>query len=358
MKKQITFTSLFVLFSFAFFWTYSQSQSFNLNDLFDSNTGLPVGVEDQISIEQIPKIPKANEFVSIRIVSYLNDLNKAKITWTQDGEVLLSSTGATTNTVQAPASGKTSVVTITIQKENGGITTKRITLSPADVDLIYEAQTYAHPFYKGKRMFTSESLVQITAIPNFVSSNGTQITDTNLVYTWSVNGTVQQTSSGYGKNTLLLKGTLIERPMNITVEVSAVNSPLQATQSLTLRSTQPEVLIYENNPVLGVIYEQAINVPYVLDRFQVDFEAIPYFFDVFTKDDANLTYEWFINQTRITSKQPQENYLLLQNTQNTEGVANISARVTHKQNILQKIQTGLELQFKKVKEKSDETFNF
>jgi hypothetical protein len=331
--------------------------TFNPLDLINPSTGLPAGVEEQISIEQIPKIPKPNETVSIRITSYLTDLNKAKITWSQDGTVLTSQIGAVTNQVQAPESGKTSVLTITIVKENGGVFTKTITLSPADVDLIYEAQTYAHPFFKGKKLFTSESVVLFVAVPNFVI-NGRQIPAENLVYTWKINGSVQQQFSGYGKNTFALQGSLIERPTQVEVEVSAINSSLIASQNTVIKSTQPEILIYENNPLLGVIYEQAILGGFLLERNQVDFEAIPYFFSANTKDDINLVYKWSINNTRVATKAPQENYLLLQNNANEEGRAFVSVVVNQTQKLLQTTSSSLELNFKKIKEASNETNTF
>lgn len=358
MKQHIFFSIIFTLFVFGIFYTGAQSQSINFSDLFDPNTGLPVGVDEQISIEQIPKIPKPGEIVFVRITSYLTDLNKAKITWTQDGTVLTSANGATTNQFQAPSSGQTSRVVITIEKESGGVITKTITLSPADVDLIYEAQTYAHPFFKGKRLFTSESVLNFIALPNFVTPSGNKIPEENLVYTWSINGTVQKAISGYGQNTFITQGGLIERPITVKVDVSAPNSTLTASQSVTLRSTVPEVLIYENNPLLGVVYENAILGNFLLKRFQVDFEAIPYFFDVVTKNDPSIEYTWFINRTRITSKAPQENYLLLQNTENTDGSAIISATVSHTQNILQNAQNSIDLTFEKVIEQNNEAINF
>lgn len=326
--------------------------------LIDQSSGLPAGVTEQISIDQIPKIPKPGETVSFRITSYMTDLNKAKITWTQDGKIILSQTGAVVNQVQAPASGKSTTIVLTIAKENGGVFTKTITLNPADVDLIYEAQTYAHPFFKGKKLFTSESVVTFIAVPNFINPSGVQIPAENLVYTWKINGTVQQAISGYGKTTFSTKGSLIERPLTIEVDVSAINSSLTASQNITIRSTQPEVVLYENNPLLGIVYDQAVLGTFLLERSQVDFEAIPYFFSAETKSDADLNYAWSINGSKVTTKSPQENYLLLQNTENQEGRAVVRAIVTQTQNLLQNTQTGLELNFKKVKENTNETVSF
>ncbi len=335
-----------------------ESSSFNFNDLFDQNTQLPVGVEEQISIEQYPKIPKPGETVYIQITSYLTDLNKAKITWKQDGKEILTQTGAVAIQVEAPTSGKSSTISIIITKEKGGTITHTINLNPADVDLIYETDTYAHPFFKGKRLFTSESFINFIAVPNFITQSGTQINAENLVYTWSINGIVQQSISGYGKNTFSTKGTLIERPMTITVEVSAINSNLLASKSITLKSTTPDVVLYENNPILGVVYDKAIKGEYILERNQVDFEAVPFNFDVEGKNNINLLYSWAINGTKIQSKLPQENYLLLQNNTNEEGTAFIKATVKHAQNILQTTETSLELHFKKVNEINNEEINF
>ncbi|MEY4440574.1 MAG: hypothetical protein RLY49_200 [Candidatus Parcubacteria bacterium] len=336
----------------------AQTSQIDLSSLFDSNTGLPTGIDEQISVDQTPRVPKPGEIVEIRITSYMTDLNKAKITWTQDGKVLVSQTGATVNQVQAPTSGKSTQIVITIEKEKGGTITKTITLNPADVDLLYEAQTYSPPFFKGKSLFTSESVISFIAVPNFVTSAGAQIAAENLIYTWSINGTVQQAISGYGKNTFTTKGSLIERPMKVSVEVSAINSTLKASQELTIKSTKPEVVIYENNPLLGIVYEHAVRGNFLLKRAQVDFEAIPYSFATLGKNSTDLTYAWSINGTKVTSKNPTENYLVLQNTENKDGTAVINVNVKQNQNILQNAFSNLQLDFKKVKDTSNEAINF
>lgn len=360
MKYRVVILIINFLTITLFLSSNAYSQSIDWSGVIDSNTGLPIGVTEQISVEQIPKIPQPNENVSIRLTSYTTNLNKANITWTQDGKIILSQTGAVVNQIQAPSSGKTTKIIITIVKEKGGTLTKTITLSPADVDLIYEADTYAHPFFKGKKLFTSESFVNVIAVPNFIGSNGKQIPASNLVYSWKTNGTVQQAASGYGKNTFTVKGQLIERPVEVTVDVSAINSTLIATESITLKSTKPELVLYENNPLLGIMYDKAIFGNFLLERSQVDFEAIPYFFSGNTKNDSNILYKWAINGVKVTNKSQNENYLLLQNNNNEEGKAIISATIEHAQNLLQTTKVQLELNFKKVKNKNttNETVNF
>jgi hypothetical protein len=354
----ILFVSLFLQNAFSQTAQTAQETPFDptqlINSLIDNNTGLPLGVEEQVTIQQIPSIPKPGETVSVQITAYSTDLNKAKITWTLDGKVITSQTGATTFKFLAPQSGKVSTLVITIEKEGGGTLTKTIVVSPADVDLIYEAQTYAPPFYKGKKRFTSEAVIKFIAVPNFVTSKGNKVPVSDLVYTWKVNGSVQQSVSGYGKNVFSAKGTLIERPTQVTVEVSAINSTLKASQTINYRSSAPEVVLYENNPILGVVYEKAIQGSFNLDRPQVDFEAVPYFFSGNYKDSSSISYAWSLNGTAITSKGINENYLVLRNDKNEEGKALINVGVQHGSNMLQNAQSMLELNFKKVKNEPNE----
>ena len=236
--------------------------------------------------------------------------------------------------------------------------TETIVLSPADVDLIYEAQTYAHPFFKGKKLYTNESVIRFIAIPNFVNSNGNKISESNLVYTWKINGSVQQSASGYGKNTFSTKGNMIERPSAVSVDVSALNSPLIASQSIRYKSIEPEVVLYENNPLLGIMYDKAISGKFLLERPQVDFEAVPYFFSTETKDGPNLKYRWKINGSHVSTKTVNENYLLLQNNQNIEGRAFVSLVLEHSQNLLQTTEAQIELTFNKIRNTSNENFTF
>ncbi len=363
MKYGIAIPSLLLVLGVSLYAQHASSQVFDLpvfdpSTLFDSNTGLPEGIQEQISITQVPTIPQPGQQVSVRVTGYSTDLNKAKITWTLDGKVLSSQTGATTFAFNAPANGVVSRLVITIVKEDGGVISRTLVINPADVDLIYEAETYAHPFYKGKRLYTSESEVNFIAIPNFLSSNGTKIPASSLIYTWKVNGTVLQNVSGYGKHTYSTKGTLIERPSTVTVDVSAVNSTLKATQSIQLQSTTPTVTLYENNPLLGIVYEKAIEGSFVLERPQVDFEGVPYFFSGDYKDSTDFNFAWYINGNRITSKAPNENYMVLRNDNNDEGKAVINVALNHTKNILQTTGVSLNLDFKKVENDTNEQFSF
>lgn len=338
MKRKFLLLSSLVFFVF-FNSAYSQS-----SDLFNDSYNLPDGVVEQISTTIIPKIPSPGEQVNITVESFSSDLDKAMISWKSNGKTIKEGRGEKNVSFFAPESGKTLNISLKIQKEGGGVIERSFAFAPADVDIIYEAQTYTPPFYKGKALFTSEANIKYVAMPNFMSANGQKIDPKNLVYTWKINDSVIQNVSGYGKQTFETKGGLIQRPSKIGVEVSATNSELKAKDSVIINVQQPEVILYENNPLLGVIYEKGVFGSFILDRPEVELQSIPYFFSADTKDLSDLDYIWKING-EIAEIGSKSSYSRFRNDTGKAGRSIISLDIQHFANILQLATTKLDLNF-------------
>lgn len=349
--KKIVLTLLFIsCFSF-FVINFSSAQSF-----FDSNTGLPTGIEEQLSVKIIPEVPSPGDSVSISVVSYSTNLNAAYFVWKTNGTTELEGFGEKNFNLVAPESGRSSTVSLTIQKEGGGVLTRSFTFSPADVDLIYEADTYTPPFYKGKALFTSESNFRVVAMPTFIQGN-TKINPKNLIYKWSIGNTVDQQGSGYGKNVLYLKGSIVERPFTVKVEVSAPNSTLKAKGEIYMTAKEPEVLIYEDNPLLGIIFEKAVEGNFVLDKSEMVFQAIPFYFSSLQKENEALSYNWKMNGESLAIGS-QSSSIRFRNSNQSTGVSRISLDVEHLQNILQFAQTSFNLNFLNSTNQTTNTFEF
>lgn len=351
----------FVFFSFA----YSQglplfdapSGQDSGADLFDINSNLPSGIIEQISTTIIPKVPSPGEQVTITVESFSSDLNKSLITWQSNGKTIKEGRGERTVSFFAPESGKSLTINLIIRKEEGGLVQKSFSFSPADVDIIYEAQTYTPPFYKGKALYTSEAVIRYIAMPNFVQANGTKISPDNLVYTWKVNDSVLQNFSGYGRRVFETKSGVIQRPVKVGVEVSAVNSDLKAKDFIMIDTQNPEVVLYENNPLLGVIYEKGIFGSFLLDRPEVELQSVPYFFSIKSKDLSDVDYVWKINGelAEIGSKSSASRF---RNETGEAGHSIISLDVQHFKNILQLATTKLDLNFTEHDNVIEEDFSF
>jgi hypothetical protein len=313
---------------------------------FDPNTGLPLGLEEQISVKVLPKIPSPGEGVSIFVESFSTDLNKAYFTWRINGVTELEGNGETEFLFIAPESGESLTVSMVAQKEGGGLIQRNWTFSPADVDIIYEADTYTPPFYKGKPLFTSESSLRLIAIPTFVE-NGIKKDPSQLVYNWSV----------YGKMVYETQGGLVHRALNVEVEVTAPNSNMKAENSIPITYKNPELVIYENNPVLGTVFENAVRGNFLLNRPEVEFQAVPLFFSTTRKDQADVEYRWRMNGKNIPSGSL-TSFITFRNDTGEAGKAIISLDAEHFNNILQLAQSAVDLTFEEHDIVFDEEENF
>ncbi len=85
--------------------------------------------------------------------------------------------------------------------------TKDIPITPEDLDIIWQANSYVPPFYEGKALFPPVGTVSFVAMPGFIDSNGNPVNPKKLIYTWSQDTTVLGDKSGYGKNVLTVQGT-------------------------------------------------------------------------------------------------------------------------------------------------------
>src|SRR5581483_7862352 len=100
-----------------------------------------------------PQNPAPNQPVTISLEAFGTDLNRADISWMVNGAVQKNGIGATSFNFTAGKAGSLYVIDIIILPVNGTKVTKEVTISPASVDIAWEASSYAPPFYEGKRLY-------------------------------------------------------------------------------------------------------------------------------------------------------------------------------------------------------------
>lgn len=267
----------------------------NPNPVVNPNTGLPQGIQEDFKITINPEIPDPNEPVFISIESFSTNLQTSQIEWREDGYVVLSGINETQFQTIAPEAGVTKTIVLTVTKQNGGEIQKTITFSTADVHLLYQPLTYTPPFYKGAPIFTSQSRVILSAIPYFVVGTNILINPKDLIYNWKIDGQNIPSSSGIGKDVATYDGVLIQRPTEISVEVSTIDGVIKAKDSVVLSLNNPEVILYENNPLYGTIFEKAVSGTFSLDRGEIELGAQPYFFNTTALNDILTNFQWYAN---------------------------------------------------------------
>jgi hypothetical protein len=293
---------------------------------------LPPGIEEQVSIEINPSVPGANEFVEVFITSYLTDLNKANITWYVNGSVLENGPGVRRINFKTGDLGQTTNVRFVAQKFGGGVIEKSFSVTPAEVNIVYESITNTPPFYKGRSIATTESLLKFAAIPNFVDSRGNLIPSSQIYFEWSINGTVNLSGSGIGKDYYIYDPSIILRPIQVQVIASPINSTAKARVIENVTLNRPFNLVYEKNPVFGTIYEQAVNENFLLNRKEVEFEVVPYFFSTDIFDFGKIT--WSVNgqNSEVGNNSPS---IVFRRADENPGSVRIGVDVTHNEKIIQ-----------------------
>ncbi len=282
--------------------------------------------DNDIDVEISPEVPGPNQNVRITLSSYSTNINKASISWNINGKDSISGTGKTTFSFTTGDIGSKTEVNIVIIVAEGSRIDKKITIQPSQVDLLWEApDSYVSPFYKGKAMASQESKVNVVALP--IESNGSIIPG-NKVYSWKKKYTVDQTNSGYGKYSYIVKNSYLDQSDIVSVNVSS-QSGSGSVGTLNLNYVKPQIMFYENNPALGLKLNKLLNTGFSLPSGEMTIRAEPFYFskNKSSVTGKNMEYKWKINGTNVPPPEKPNELTIRGNNQ--AGLATISLDITN-----------------------------
>ncbi len=324
------FLSIFIIIFLCFFCLTQKSEA-------QTNYVEPI---DQItSVEVIPEIPRPNQDVNMSIESYSYDLSHSKISWYVNGSLKDSGIGKKDFKFTTGNIGSISKIKYQIQTPEGVLFEKTISISPAEVTLLWESLGYTHPFYKGKSLFSYEGTARIIAVPNLVNSSGVKYKPEELVYTWKRGMGTDTDASGYGKYIYFWTGDIISNDEEITVEVSDTKNTTKATASVIVNPKKTEIIAYEDNPSLGILWNKAIQNNFDLTGTEISFVATPYYFN---NPDSEGEYSWFVNGNESMEK---SRHITFRNTTGEDGYSKISFDLTNQKRILQSASSDFNIYF-------------
>lgn len=230
---------------------------------------------EPLSLVISPKHPRPYDLVTVSVSSNLVDLAASAITISADGKVVAE--GSRSASLQLGGAGSKTAISVTAVT-NGKTYTRSLTIRPADVALILEPDTSAHPFYEGGRLVAPQSRVRLIAIADLRTTAGARIPDAQLAYTWKLGNKVLRSESGLGKSVLRATAPVRYRDAEISLTVSSQDSLQVAEASLFVSPVTPLVRIYRSNPLGGTDYGRALGDSFSLSSNEETFEAVPYFF--------------------------------------------------------------------------------
>lgn len=241
-----------------------------------------------------PANPKANENVTARISTSDTNLNKAKITWTINGQTAIENIGQKSFSFTVGKIGESTNLSVNIETIDGNILNKNIVIVPADVDMLYQAYDgYTPPFYKGRTLPATEGKVKIVAMPTGNIEG--------LSYNWNQDGNNLVDSSGYGKNSYVYKNSFLEKNNTTNVEVSDLAGNIIGDGSVTIQPINPKIVFYKKDLIFGTKWEKSIEDGYMIDGKGETFVAEPYFMWPKDLNSTSLNLKWSLGGSEIST---------------------------------------------------------
>ena len=295
--------------------------------------------EGEVNIETIPNNPQPYQDVTINLSSYATDLSKAIITWQSEAGTVLSGIGKTSYSFKTGGPNTYNFFSVIVTPVGSMNTiTKNITIAPSEIELMWETvEGYAPPFYKGKVLPISGSLIRVVAIPNtntIKSGNG------SLSYNWKNGDNADVDASGYNKNSYVFKNSMFDTINKITVIASSVGGNYGAENTIEIPIYEPKIVFYKKSPIEGTIYGYALNKEAIMKEDEITIVAEPYFLS--TKGhENNFTYDWQINGKGIAT--PVKKTELTVRPASRGGYATIDVTIQNVSEVFQKVTGKLKL---------------
>lgn len=311
---------------------------------------------DGVTLSNSPEKPAPNENVTVSVESYLIDLNSSSIIWLVNGKEVAKGIGIKKIDIKAPNIGKKTNIVVIIGANNGKEVRKSVTIKSGSVDIIWEtSRSYSPPFYKGKNSFVYENWIKLIAIPHLSLDGVKEIDPKNLVYRWKMGGKDIEGGTGYGVQSVEIKAGEIPKPLDISVDVYTRDQTESANSFIRIEPTEPTLNFYEISPLYGILLNRSLSNTHTLNNSELNLMVAPFGFN-FNSKNNKLSYIWSVNNTE-QSELIKNQSIILRPKGDIEGSSNINIEVRHENDILERAQSSIMINFKKkTDDNQDATF--
>lgn len=330
----VVFSVIFLCFCLIFPISFSHAQQI-------PSTGTSV------SLTASNENPLPGQNVTITAVSYSFDINSATLVWSINGKEVQKGIGLTTLNTSAPSLGKKTNVSVTAITSGGSRYSNNLVLGSGSIDLIIESDGYTPPFFKGKIPFVFQNTITVIAVPHIANTAGQEYSPENLIYQWKKdNGTILQDQSGFGKQSITLKGELIPRPYYLIVTVGSRDGSAQAQSMIAINASSPSITFYKDDPIYGPLFNRSIQNTTKINTKQKETHVFASLFGFnFSEKIANdLTLNWMINGIKHNELASSKS-IVLRAPDDSSGISNIELSVRGVGNILQSAKNGFNISF-------------
>ncbi|MDO8481893.1 MAG: hypothetical protein Q7S75_02320 [bacterium] len=290
------------------------------------------GAGARVFLSMNPSYPGPNERVHVSLESSVIDLSQSEITWYVNNKIFAQGTGLREADIVAGTLGTKTDISVIAQTSDGTSASGDATISPANVDLLWESDSYIPPFYRGRALASSGTSIRISAIVQFKPIGSLQVPEGNIVYSWKRNGSVVGSASGKGRSFAVFPSPSLFGTDTIEVVASTVDGSQKGSGEVRISSIEPVLTLYQDHPLFGIMYNQALGNTTSLSDAEATFAAVPYFADADSPDDARLIYAWSVNGNSVQTDELKRSGLTV-NADRSNGLAQIALSITHAANL-------------------------
>jgi hypothetical protein len=192
------------------------------------------------------------------------------------------------------------------------------------VDIVWQADTYTPLFYKGKALWSNQSIIAITAIVS--NTNSPQ----NYYYKWIRNNVVLGSLSGIGRDTVYLHDSILGKQQKYKIQIFNDNGGLIDENEIFIQPTRPSIVVYEDNPLYGIMFHREVGSSYTLGGREVTFVTFPLFYSIANRF-SNVKYEWRSGAGAVETM----NSVTYRTPAGASGSSPVSIKASHADEILQ-----------------------
>ncbi len=300
---------------------------------------------DPVQVLTDPDLPGPNQITTVEVQGVGSFLGDASIVWQENGKTVASGVGLKTFSFTTGDIGVTTRIHIIINSSIQGTIVEDLVFTPTRINLLWEANTSVPPFYRGKALYSAGSTIKVVAFPQVVVGKST-VTSNNLSFRWSLNDTPDTQQSGTGHNTYTFQGSQLRESEQVSVDVY-FGSARVGTASITIPAIDPEVLIYDKDPLRGVLWDQAFPSSVSLAGQEITVQAAPYYFANESLASGATSYAWTLNDSPTSGPDSAQGILTLRQQGSGAGEADLSVEVqnTTPKQFVQDAQRALRILF-------------
>ncbi|NQV93052.1 hypothetical protein HQ403_00960 [Candidatus Kaiserbacteria bacterium] len=313
---------------------------------FSVNAQLIQELESTLVLSVNPTYPAPNENITVSIESYSIELSNATVSWFVDGILEQQVIGGTVFTFVSGELGTSVDIDVVASVNNISLGTKQITIQPTDADILWQGNTLTHSLYKGRHIPSVGSSINVEAVPHFLTRAGYRLHTDELTYLWRIEGKALPQASGRGKNTITITQTKPLKSILAEVEISSEDEQLFTKKSISIPVQSTELIVYENNPLLGVLFNNVIGGLYSLTGQETKFIVYPFFMSGNDRNASTINYVWRLNGSPITLGEDKSS-ITVGHSGEQEGTAEIYVSTQNNEKIFQKSESSFTIKFGK-----------